>query len=151
MAVKLDKSNLVRNLAKKTKLVVHLDKAIAADEYVWEAKFEPKLGDDAWHPSGDCIPSLHELWQKATGQGVEKDWSGMRKYGPVGHFWHQYLQFITKDVLEFCDAGAIERRGLKVWGYHDPNPPFREVRPKPFHWVTGAGDVAPADIPGHGE
>lgn len=139
LAIKLDQSKLVRNLVAKNKYVVHLDKALEK-EFTWGAQFEPKEGDDAFHPSGDCTPSVYALWLKATGQmEEEKIGSGLRKTFAVGHFWHAYLQHVTVEILEFADWDAIERRGETRWGEG------------PFHWATGSGDIAPATLPGHGD
>lgn len=140
MAMKLQKDKIVRNLAKSYKLVTHIDRSIDEGEFAWDAYFNPKEEDDAWHPSGDCTPSLNELFLKGTGQLEERPFSvGLRKSFMVGHFWHQYLQYIVEKRLEFCDSDAIERQGRKVW------------EEKPYHWATGAGDVAPCAIPGFGD
>ena len=33
----------------------------------------------------------------------------MRKSWMVGHFWHQWIQYVVVHKLEFCEASAIER------------------------------------------
>ncbi len=181
MAMKIDKSKMVKNLVKKHKLVPHLERAIAEGDFPWEYKYEPKYGDTAWHPSGDCTPSVHELWLKAKGRLPEDGRPLPYKAFQVGHFWHAYLQHIVEKKLGFCDPTAVERKGFYWWGEvkpalvdplsvyrFDPRvgyasmnyvPAFPEAEaenkrygiPKPFEWVTGAGDIAPCDIPGHGE
>ncbi len=73
MSIKLDTSKFVKNLALKNKLVPHLDRAIARGEFKWEYKFPgPRQPDQAWHPSGDCTPSVYDLWHKATGKPEER-------------------------------------------------------------------------------
>lgn len=73
----------------------------------------------------------------------------------VGHFWHQYLQEICLRA-DFCSWKAIERRGMKGWGPEDnprPDPYFEGdfMHWRPFHWVTGSGDIAPCLVPGEGK
>lgn len=159
MAIKLDKTNLVRTLAVKNKLVPHLERVIGEGDFEWEYIYKPKEGDDAWHPSGHCTPTLNELYWIAKDPQKEKFGPGLYKTFQVGHFWHQWLQYIVEKKLEFAGPDDIERRGLKGWGamgtkqaevryfdhFEDP------VLWRPFHWVTGSGDIAPCDIPGYGE
>lgn len=160
MAIKLNKDNLVRNLAKKTKLAHHIDKALINHaDFVWSYEYTPKESDDAWHPSGHCTPSPFELYHYAKSAEEERNDASMQKIFQVGHFWHQFLQFIVLEKLEFCTPEAIERRGIKTWGERNNNP--RQVTSdsetqtfvdaKPFHWVTGSGDIAPCAIPGHSD
>lgn len=158
MAIKLDKTQLVKNLVKRHKLVTHLDRVIGEGEFVWEFSYSPKVGDDAWHPSGDCAPSAYSLWRKGVGHVEERSFGpGLRKTFMVGHFWHQYLQHIVLNKLQFCNGSAIERRGKVVWGWDHQDCSDENCdcggndRPKAFHWATGSADVAPCDIPGHGE
>lgn len=140
LPLKLDKSKLVRNLAAKQKLVPHIEREIAKGDFPWDFKYEQKVGDDGWHPSGDCTPSMHDLYMKATGQlDLFGPISGsLYKTFAVGHFWHGYLQWIVEKRLEFCGPEDIERRGKKAWA------------DKPYHYATGSGDIAPCEIPGHG-
>ncbi len=60
-----DKSKAVINLVNHGKLTPHLERAIGEGEFPWEYKFEEKEDDDAWHPSGHCIPSTAELYKIA--------------------------------------------------------------------------------------
>lgn len=143
MAIKLKRTNLVRNLIKNHKLAGHIDQAIGAGEFEWKAEFGPKIGDDAWHPSGDCLPSPSALYAKAQatlnndpGQGPSV---GLMKAFQVGHFWHAYVQHIVVERLGFATWDDIEVRGKKAWG------------DKPFHWATGSADIAPCRIPVHGD
>lgn len=166
----VDLSKVVKSLGQKYKLVPHLDLAIGEGEFEWDAHFEPKKGDDAWHPSGDCVPSLHELYLKASGQLAPETISPtLRKIFMTGHFWHQYLQWVVEHNLGFAGADDIERRGIRVWGYYnavresdaglDPeHQALRQTlwdgvatRPTPYHWSTGSGDIVPCVIPGQGE
>lgn len=154
MAIKLDKkfdkNNVVRNLARQFKLVPHLERALQEFDEEWTFEYETKQGDDAWHPSGDCIPTVTELWEKAKGLSDKPNFN--KKNGMVGHFWHQYLQWVVLHKLEFCTPEAIERKGIKGWGEMKPHS-HRKVDPmwKPYHWATGAGDIAPCSIPVHGD
>jgi hypothetical protein len=119
----------------KTQLASHLDRAINDWDGEWAYDYSPKKDDDGWHPSGHCTPTIHELWQVATGQAIDS-FSNMNKTFQVGHFWHQYLQHIVLNVLEFCDEEAIERSGSRKWG------------DGPFEYATGSGDIAPVTLPG---
>lgn len=137
-----------RKASPKFKLVPHLDKAIQEFDEEWEFKYEPKKGDFAFHPSGWCVPDPSTLYHSALDklEGVEeKQKSGMRKYGPVGHFWHQWLQLLVVEKLGFAEPSAIERIGITGWDVSDFNQPYL-----PYHYATGAADVAPCNIPGYG-
>jgi hypothetical protein len=154
VAIEFKKTNFVRNLAKKHKLVQHLDKAIAADEFPFEFKMEPKQSDDAWHPSGHCTPPVSELYDIATGNHRSEfnQGGGLNKAFAVGHFWHQWLQFIVVEKLGFASWDEVERRGSRGWG----EPEYRHahghpIEWRPYHWATGSGDIAPCHIPNHGE
>lgn len=141
------------NLVNKNKLTPHLEKAIAEGEFHWEYKFEGKVSDDAWHPSGHCTPSINDLYHFAVeGHKDERKFTpALLKTFQVGHFWHQYLQWIVLHRLEFCDPSSIERKGRCGWGtgYIHDHSDVEEF--DPFHWVTGSADVAPCEIPGQGE
>jgi hypothetical protein len=150
---KLDKSKLVMNLSKKYKLVPYLDKAIAAFDEEWEYKYKVKTGDDAWHPSGDCTPSVIELYESATEPSTFNTDGKLNKAFQVGHFWHQFLQHIILHKLEFCDPEAIERRGSKVWArqnYYYGGSGDGINLARPYHWATGSADIAPLLIPKSG-
>jgi len=146
MAVKVTKHSMARKLVAKTKLVVHLDKAIEqAQDFEWTYKYEPKKGDNAWHPSGDCTPTARELFDKAIGAKEREPISGsLQKIFQVGHFWHGYLQEVIVNHLGYADWDAIERSGSKVWAEENGEP-------KAYHWCRGSADVAPVVIPGQGE
>lgn len=147
MVVKLDKTKLVRNLAVKHKFVTFIERALDEGEFEWDAHFEPKVKDDAWHPSGDCTPSLNDLYWSALQDSERVIPVSLRKTFIVGHFWHAYIQYIAVEKAQLCSWENVERRGTKILGYHDP---CREIGVKPFHWATGAADIAPAELPGHG-
>lgn len=124
MAITLKNNKTVRSLVNKDKLTPHLDKALAEGEFEWEYKFDGKAKDDAWHPSGDCTPSLLDLYEKATrdpNEPTEKHSVGLVKTFQVGHFWHQYLQWVVAEKLQFAGWSQIEVVGHKWWG--DPIPP----------------------------
>jgi len=139
MAIKLDKTKMVRNLAANHKLVPHIEKELGKGDFVWQYDYQPKQGDDAWHPSGDCTPSLNELYWKAKDPQPQDFGSALYKTFQVGHFWHQYLQWIVEKKLHFAKPEDIERKGKKRWGEGA------------FHWATGSGDIAPCTIPESGE
>jgi hypothetical protein len=157
MAIKFPKSekhNFTKNLVKRHKLVTHLDSYLATEVSDFEFKYEPKIGDDAWHPSGHCTPSVTDLYSIATEAAEPKDWgTAMLKTFMVGHFWHQLLQKAVVDI-GFASLSSIERRGTKGWGgitdpHGDGN--IMEYKYRPYHWATGAADVAPCTIPKHGD
>lgn len=137
--LKLDKSQITRNLGKKYKLIPYLEKALVGFEDEWKYQYIQKKKDTAWHPSGDCTPPVSELYEKAMETYEGHDFSGLDKNFQVGHFWHQFLQYIILHKLEFCEPEAIERRGTKDWS--------RKNHCEPGHWVTGAGDIAPILLP----
>lgn len=144
MAIKLSGA-LAKNIRQNHVLVPHLEKAFAEGDFDWSFNYSPKEGDTAWHPSGDCTPTMGELFHKARGTSEERVISpNLYRTFMVGHFWHQYIQFTLANKLEFCDHNAIERRGKRVWKEEDGNP-------VPFHWVTGSADVAPVSIPNAGD
>jgi hypothetical protein len=164
-----DKSKLVKNLASDSILIPYLDKVFGYFDKPWTFDYTEKDIDDAWHPSGDCLPSVTELYTKAVNHGdghVRQISGGLRKAFMVGHFWHQLIQHIVVEELGFCTAADIERRGYDYWGeaipvlvdpispdtrglvpigYDDMRPLWS--KPKPFHWVTGSGDFAPLRAP----
>lgn len=144
MPIKLDKKSF-GSVAKGDILVPHLDKIIGQGDFNWTFDYSPKVEDTAWHPSGDCTPSVHDLWSKTQGLATERPISiSLYKTFIVGHFWHQYVQHIVVYGLGYADESSIERKGKRVWDGTDD-------KPIPFHWATGAGDIAPCEIPGHGE
>lgn len=159
---KLDKSKFTMGLMKKEKLAPYLDKALREFDEPFPFEYQPKEPDDAWHPSGDCTPTPLELFEKAEGhlEGIEQLEAGdaevvpasispsLRKSFLVGHYWHQLLQYIILNKLEFCEPEDIERRGSRVWGsqsYLNLDEGF--LTGDPFNWVAGAGDVVPLILP----
>jgi hypothetical protein len=139
MAIKLKKDSFVKNLIKGHKLVPHIDKAIGQGEFKWSATFEPKQGDDAWHPSGDCTPTPQQLYTKATVESSTQPSISLLKTFTVGHFWHHYIQHIIAERLQFASWDEIERVGEKRW------------RDGPYRWARGQADIAPCHIPVHGD
>ncbi len=143
----LDRSKVVRNLGKKYKLVPYLDEAIAKysdDEWVY--KYQPKQQDHHWHPSTSCLTPVSALHAVALESQVvtevvddspETEPFGvpMLKKFQVGHFWHQWLQYLVEQRLHFATADDIERKRVKAWGEG------------PFHAVAGSADIAPCVIP----
>lgn len=146
MAIKLSKHSMARKLVTKTKLAIHIDRAIEeAGDFEWTYEHTAKKGDNAWHPSGDCTLTPRELFDKATGvEEKQPIGAGLRKTFQVGHFWHGYLQHVVVELLEYADWNAIERSGQKIWAEENG-------KPKPYHWCQGSADIAPIKIPGQGE
>lgn len=170
MPTKLDKSKLTKGLLKKEKLAPYLDKVLRTFDEPFTFDYSPKGTDDAWHPSGDCTPSILELWSKAnhhldTVEALKGDTDvevlpaetppSLRKSFMVGHYWHQLIQYLIVNKLEFCAPESIERKGQKVW----TDSQFatatvgkfgltsKDWHPAPFGWATGSGDVAPLCLP----
>lgn len=139
MAITLKKDAFVKNLIKGHKLAPYIDKSIGEGEFVWEAKFEPKQGDDAWHPSGDCTPTPYALYNKATTESSTQPSVGLRKAFTVGHFWHAYIQHIIVERLQFSTWDNIEKNGSYHWG------------DGPYRYARGSADIAPCTIPVHGD
>lgn len=149
----------------KYKLVPHLDREVAKGDFEWEYKYEPKGWDQAWHPSSHCTPSLNELYHFAKDQmsedpTIEEHTIGLLKSFQVGHFWHQYLQYLILEKLEFCALTSIERRADIEWNekgkvhrniYPMAPTPQNVIGFRPFHYVSGSADVAPCSIPEHGD
>jgi hypothetical protein len=137
-----------KDLSPKFKLVPKLDKAIAGFDEPWQFTYEPKEHDLYWHPSGHCIPkasALYDLALERLNDGVDEEHErAMRKYGPVGHFWHQWLQHIMVRY-DMVDASAIEREGFK--GIFTPD--TWSTEPGNFRACRGSADVAPWNFKGH--
>lgn len=158
MSVKFDRTKLTKNLAQNNILVPFLDRCFDTFDEAWTFDYEEKQVDTAWHPSGDCTPMASTLYKntiemydhlKAGGKVVraESDINGgLRKAFMVGHFWHQLIQYIIVNKLEFAGPEDIERRGMYIWE-RLWNEQGVETPPKPYHWVTGSGDIAPLRTP----
>lgn len=155
--LKLDKTQITRNLGKKYKYVPFLEKAIAKFEDPWEFVYAEKEDDTHWHPSGHCTPSATDLYAIANGEEEREVISGtLRKIFQVGHFWHQWLQYITLHKLEMCTPEAVERRGMRAWGdmevakvgINAKGLTAKDWKPAPFHSASGSGDIAPLEAPG---
>ncbi len=136
--IKLDKSQITKNLGNKHyKFVPYLEKAIADFDDEWQFVYQEKEQDHHWHPSSHCVQPATELYAIARGEVEPWVISGsLRKTFQVGHFWHQWLQYITLHKLEMCKPEAIERKGKHEWGTGH------------FQAVAGAGDIAPLEAPG---
>ena len=135
--IKLDKSQITKNLGKKYRFVPYLEKAIADFDDEWQFTYHEKKPDHHWHPSSHCVQPATELYAIACGEVEREPISGsLRKTFQVGHFWHQWLQYITLHKLGMCKPEAIECTGKKEWGKGK------------FQAVAGAGDIAPLEAPG---
>lgn len=148
----IDLDKVVKSLGQKMILAPHIDMAIGEAEHVWDAHFHPKQADEAWHPSGDCTPSLHELYLKASGQAEARPIGPpLRKIFAIGHFYHQWYQYIVEHQLGFAGPDDIERRGVKSWGEKERHGAPGVLVARPYHWAAGSADICPCKIPGHGE
>lgn len=154
MALKLGaQRGWVKKMAIQHRVVPHIERAIESlGEFEWSASFGGKPSDDAWHPSGDCTTSLHDLYLKATGDAEHEPIGGsLRKIFATGHFWHAYLQEVIVRA-DLANRAAIERRGMKGWGpvtaRHFDH--VGDIPWEPWHWSTGLMDVADCEVPGHG-
>lgn len=142
--------NFRRNLVKHHKLVGLYDEFFAKEIEGFTFAIEPKQKDDGWHPSGHCIPGVRELWHHAVDPHGDGFSLGVRKSFPVGHFWHQLLQFATVQ-MGLAKPEAIERRGVRGWGHTSVGAvrkvEWGDVPWAPFHYATGQGDIAPIEAP----
>ena len=134
--IKLDKSKVVKNLGRRYKYVPYLERAIATFEDPWTFTYQEKEHDHHWHPSSHCIEPVTHLYAIATDQVELEPISGsLRKIFQVGHFWHQWLQYITVNNLKMCKPEAVERKAKREWGKGK------------YHAVAGSGDLAPLEAP----
>jgi hypothetical protein len=156
--LKFKKDSFVQNLAKGNLLVPFLERYDEWD-HPFNFNYEPKKGDDGWHPSGDCIPSVLDLYEKAIGDYErEKISPSLQRTFLVGHFWHQVIQDALVR-LDLAEETAIERKGIVGWGegqlkvdpqtgvqiMSSPGNPWHTY--EPYHYATGSGDVAPLVLP----
>jgi hypothetical protein len=141
-----------KDLSPKYKLVPKLDKAIRDFDEEWDFHYVPKEHDLYWHPSGHCVPVpsiLYDLAIDRLNDHHDEDFAkSMRKFGPVGHFWHQFLQHIMVRY-DLCAPAAIERLAHKGWGEKLPFDVQRDYDYKSFHACVGQADVAPWTFKGH--
>lgn len=161
-----DTSKALKSLVRGYKLVPHIDRFLPTwDEEGFTYTSARKEVDDAWHPSSDCTPGLNELYHKAITPAEPRRLAPSTvKTFQVGHFWHQWLQWIVVEKLGFASWDHVERRGAYHWGgmthermwgdgptYIPLDQPGKHLGPKPWHWATGSADIAPVTIPEHGE
>ena len=157
---KAKKLNFRRNLVKRHKFVGYLDEWFANEPEGFEYTHTAKGEDDAWHPSGHCTPSVIDLYYAATDPDPHEWGASMNKAFAVGHFWHQLLQHAVLQI-GLAKPEDIERVGVRDWGERIFTPPepsstgavnaVLHQSYKPYHWVKGAGDIAPLRLPKHGE
>src|ERR1035437_5024746 len=100
--LKFSRKDFVRDLSHGKLLTPHLDKFAGYDE-PWEFKYKSKEKDDAWHPSGDCMPSAVDLYAQTQSKGRRNFSTSLQRSFMVGHFWHQLLEHIICHELEFCE------------------------------------------------
>lgn len=133
------KFSFTKALSTKNVLTPHinsyLERGLFPDE--WNLQIRPnKPKDDAFHPSGDCLPCARELYYKHSGQLPERkiDATSHKNFN-VGHMWHSWLDTIVVDGLGFAKWEDVE----KQCGYAQER-----------WWATGLADIAYCDIPGKG-
>ena len=153
----------------KTILAGRLDEAFKRFEGPFSFVYEAKKSDYGWHPSGDCLPSVTKLWEKANaalspqeGAPVGKDLRHLNKVFMVGHYWHQIIQHIIVQE-QWAQPSAIENIAYRCWNesanfartyivdeHHKDAPvdPDSAQEALPFHYVRGQGDVAPLTVGG---
>lgn len=147
MSLKFGRDSFVRNLARGDLLVPFLERYDNWDR-PFDFHYEPKQGDDGWHPSGDCLLSVRDLYHKAKGSEREKISPSLQRTFLVGHFWHQVVQDALVE-MEFAEPTAIERKGFRKWCEGKWIVDEEGVEcwwPDPYHYATGSGDVAPLVI-----
>lgn len=156
-----------KDLSPKFKLVPKLDRVIQDFDEEWDFHYEPKQGDLYWHPSGNCVPvpsALYDLAMNKLHPDPVEDLAfkrKMSKFGPVGHFWHQFLQHIMVRY-EMVEPSAIERSAQKGWklaykdctmdcpGGHSENcMAWANDGYAPFNACVGSADVAPWTFKSH--
>lgn len=150
--MKIDKTK-IRGFGKKQILAPYIDKELRTFDEPWKASFEPKGGDTAWHPSSHCDMSPTKLYNYAVDYMDTTDEpsealpisESLRKSFAVGHFWHQFLQYIVTEQLKFCTWDTVEHRGSNIWKYK--NKISGSHLPEPFHWATGSADHSEIDLP----
>src|SRR5436190_16609991 len=95
--MKIDKSKLNYKMGKRYKMIPLIEKAIANhSEDEWNFKYTEKLQDHHWHPSTHPVLPASDLYQIAIGTEFEHEPlpNSLRKTFAVGHFWHQWLQYL---------------------------------------------------------
>lgn len=133
-------TGFIKNLAKKEILVPHINRYMNKANF--PKKFEidirtHKEPDDAFHPSSDCSPCALALYAGRMGIAEKAPLTGTNhKAFFVGHFWHEILQQIICDGLEYCEKSDIEK----------------ELRYKEEDgwWARGFADIARCEVPGRG-
>lgn len=150
--LKADNSRITRNLGKKYRLVPYLEKAISEFDGEWQYSYKEKGNDHHWHPSSHCTLTPSQLFAVATETYESEPWpTSTLKAFQVGHFWHQWLQYIVEHSLHFATAEEIERHAVHSWGYSldEKETPISSAtwKPKPYHSVAGSADIAPCTTP----
>lgn len=136
-------ANFARTLAKRNKLVPHLDAWFDRAEFPDQIPFvvEPnKEHDDAFHPSSDAMECLRTLYFTHRGEIPRWEPDGtLRKIFMVGHYYHAMIQHILVD-LGFATEEDIEKE-------HDE---YRTTAAGNPYRMRGFTDVAECKIPGVG-
>lgn len=134
------KLSFAKALSAKNILTPHINSYLEKGEFPdeWVLKINPnKEKDDAFHPSGDCVPCARELYLKHAGMltGRKHDSTSHKNFN-VGHFWHLWLGCIVVDGLGFAQWEDVEKKcgyAAETW------------------WATGSADIAKCTIPSKGE
>jgi hypothetical protein len=173
MATKLKKNpgnrNLIQALGLNYRVAPFIDKYIDENpEYPWTFTLEPKIGDDAFHPSGDCTPSVYELWYSRKFPEPRKLTISNKKTFSIGHYYHQWLQDILVRIKfskpeelevrggyhwdtdpevmssqEWSDCNILYPSPRNAWGLFDWSDELYlgKLKPRPYHWCTGSADA----------
>ena len=144
MPTKFTKASFPQTLKRSGILVPHLEAYDKWDQ-PWEFKYEPKEHDDAWHPSGDCLPSAADLYDQKLREERRPISPQLQRTFLVGHFWHQVIQKVVVE-LGYAAPEDIERTGVHGWGK-----PWAEADDRkwyqPYQWVRGQADICPLILP----
>lgn len=148
MPTKFTKASFPQTLSRNQILVPHLE-AFDKWDQSWEFKYEPKENDDAFHPSGDCMPSALDLWESKRKDEHRPISPSLQRTFLVGHFWHQVIQQVIVD-LGYAAPEDIERTGTDAWGPKlelDLRDDPATIYGAPYHWVRGQADICPLTMP----
>lgn len=143
MPTKFSKASFPRGLERNQILVPHLESYDKWDQE-WTFTYEPKGVDDAWHPSGDCLPSAEMLYISKRDAEHRAIPPSLQRTFLVGHFWHQAIQRVVVE-LGYAASEDIECTGEHHWCKHGWNKTFdcrgQCVPHEPYQWVRGQADI----------
>jgi hypothetical protein len=153
----------LKEMARQEKLVPHLNSwFLKSKEGLPEIRLPVSLfkeHDDAFHPSGDCVPCARTLYAARCGHALatETD-SGREKTFANGHMWHALIYHVVVEGLGFSDWDHVEQE----WRLQRISPDL-DIQAAPFGpaqsgkdpiaewWARGHIDMSQVKIPGHDE